>query len=44
MDREDIQLSDYAARLENLVKLRYIEKISVIDIDPFLLPANSRIY
>ena len=41
MDREDIQLSDYAARLENLVKLRYIEKISAIDIDPFLLPPNS---
>ena len=42
MNREDIQLSDYdAARLENMVKLRYIEKISVIDIDPFLLPTNS---
>ena len=41
MDREDIQLSDYAARLENIVKLRYIQKISVIAIDPFLLPENS---
>ena len=41
MDRKDIQLSEYANQLEHLVKLRYIQKISVIDCDPFLVSPDS---
>ena len=41
MDRTDIQLSEYAVGLENTVRLRYIQKVSVIDVDPFLLSSDS---
>ena len=44
MDRTDIQLSEYAVGLENTVKFRYIQKVSVIDVDPFLLSSYWRRY
>ncbi|KAI8484492.1 hypothetical protein Bbelb_377630 [Branchiostoma belcheri] len=34
-------LSQYAASLENHVKKRYVEKISVIDIDPVTVPSDQ---
>lgn len=36
-----IPLSDYANRLENKVKLRYLEKMSAIGIDPVLMEGKN---
>ena len=36
-----IPLSDYANRLENKVKQRYLEKTSVIGIDPILMEGKN---
>ena len=36
-DLSSLPLSDYAKKLEPLVKQRYLEKISVIGIDPVLI-------
>ena len=34
----EIPLSDYAKSLEGVVRKRYIDKISVIGVDPLLIP------
>ena len=34
-------LSEYATALESRVKLRYLKKISVVGIDPFIIPCEQ---
>ena len=41
VDKDDIPLSDYVIQLENQIKARYLQKISVIGVDPFLLSSES---
>ena len=41
LSRKIPALSDYAASLESYVKLRYLQKISVVGVDPASIPCDQ---